>query len=314
MIRAAVLLLACTFAASVAGAQSGAPVTVHVGATLSDDIVPVAYAQRAGLFARNGLDVQLMPSTSGAAVTAAVLSGAYEFGKSSLLSIILAHLRGLPVTVIAADAVYDPRAPFGQLVVAPDAAIATAKDLDGKTIGVPSLTDLNQIAIASWIAKHGGDPATVKFVEIPNTAAAAAIAEHRIDAAGLQQPSLADAIATGKAKVLGNDYDAIASDFYISVFFTSQDYGAKHPDVVRGFTRALTEAAAYQNAHHAETAPIAAELTKIPVDVVNKMPRVLIGTSLNAAEIQPVIDAAAAAKVIPHAFPARELIYADPGK
>jgi NitT/TauT family transport system substrate-binding protein len=311
------LLKAFAFALALGAAGLGADAqtaltSVHVGSTLSDDVVPIAYAQSAGLFARNGLDVQLMPSTSGAAVTAAVLSGSYEFGKSSLLSIIFAHLRGLPVSIIAADAVYDPKAPFGQIVVAPDATIASGKDFNGKTIGTPSLNDLNQVAIMSWIAKHGGDPATVKFVEIPNSAAAAAIADHRIAAAGMQQPALADAIATGKGKVAGNNYDAIAADFYITVFFTSRDYAVQRPDVVRGFARAVADAAAYQNTHHAETAAIAASLTKIPVEVVNKMPRVFIGTSLNAAEIQPVIDAAAAAKVIPHSFPARDLMYVPP--
>jgi NitT/TauT family transport system substrate-binding protein len=293
-------------------AAQGAATTVHVGSTLADDTVPIVVAQRNGYFARNGLDVQLMPAPSGAAVTSAVLSGSYEFGKSSLVALLAAHLRGLPVTIIAADAVNDPRAPYGAICVAADSAIATGKDFNGKTISVPSLNDLNTIAISSWIDKHGGDSSTVKFVEIPTSAAGVAVAEHRVDGAGIQQPALADALASGKVKSLGYHYDAISPDFYITVFFTTTDYAAKHPEVVRGFARAVSEAAAYQNTHHAETAPYAAELTKIALPVVEKMTRVVIGTQLKASEIQPMIDAAVTYKMIPRGFPARELIYSAP--
>jgi NitT/TauT family transport system substrate-binding protein len=312
MRRAEAIGLALAPLLAVRPAAAQAPASVKVGSTLADDTVPVVVAQRNGYFARNGLDVQLMPATSGAAVTAAVLSGAYEFGKSSLVALLAAHLRGLPVTIIAADAVNDPRAPYGAICVAPDSAIATGKDFAGKTVAVPSLNDLNSIAISSWIDKHGGDSAAVKFVEIPNSASAIAVAEHRVDAAGIQQPALADAVATGKVKTLGYQYDAISPDFYITVFFTTTDYAAKHPEIVRGFARAIADAAAYQNTHHAETAPLAAELTKIPLPIVEKMTRVVIGTQLRAAEIQPMIDAAVKYKMIPRAFPARELIYSSP--
>jgi NitT/TauT family transport system substrate-binding protein len=310
--RASVTAIAAALLLAGSASAQTSPATVHVGSTLADDTVPIVVGQRNGIFARNGLDVQLMPATSGAAVTAAVLSGSYEFGKSSLVALLAAHLRGLPVTIIAADAVNDPRSPYGGLCVAVDSPIQSGKDFAGKTLAVPSLNDLNQIAISSWIDKHGGDSSTVKFVEVPNSAAAVAVAEHRIDGAGIQQPALADAVATGKVKVLGNDYDAISNDFYITVFFTTTDFAAKHPEAVRSFARSISEAAAYQNSHHGETAPLAAELTKIPLPIVEKMTRVVIGTQLKASEIQPMIDAAVKYKMIPRGFPARELIYASP--
>ena len=307
-LRFALLAAALVLASGSANAQAPLPV-VHIGSTLADDTVPIAYGIRAGLFQRAGIDLQLIPATSGAAVTEAVLSGAYEFGKSSLVAIMNAHLRGLPVIIVAADAVNTPKTPYGELCVAMDSTIGSGKDFAGKTVAVPSLNDLNQIGISSWIDQHGGDSSTVKFVEIPNNAASVAVAEHRVDAAGIQQPALADAIQTHKVKAIGNTYNAISNDFYITVFFTSTDYAAKHPDVVKAFARAVSASAAYQNSHHTETAPIAAELTKIPLDVVLQMPRVQIGTMLKTSEIQPMIDAAVKYKMIPRSFPAKDLIY-----
>src|ERR1700720_4301689 len=99
-----VLMLALGLAGVPASAQQPQLTVIHVGGVFSDDMTPVFYAQKAGLFRKEGLDVQLVPSTSGPAMTAAVLSGTYEFGKSSLLAAVNAHLRGLPLSVIAAGA------------------------------------------------------------------------------------------------------------------------------------------------------------------------------------------------------------------
>jgi hypothetical protein len=70
----------------------------------------------------------------------------------------------------------------------------------------------------------------------------------------------------------------------------------------------LVEAATYVNGHHAETAPLVAEITKIDLSVVQKMYRTLAGTSLDLALFQPLIDAAAKYGLIAHPFPARELL------
>src|SRR5215469_16938963 len=81
---------------SVASAQP-ALTTVKVGLVPSDDITPVLYAVRSGMFKKVGLDVQLFPASSGTAVAQAVIGGSYEIGKSSLVSLMNAHLRGLPL-------------------------------------------------------------------------------------------------------------------------------------------------------------------------------------------------------------------------
>jgi hypothetical protein len=52
-----------------------------------------------------------------------------------------------------------------------------------------------------------------------------------------------------------------------------------------------------------------AELTGIPVAIYSKLTqRAYIATTLNASDIQPLIDVAAKYAFIPRAFPAQELI------
>ena len=74
------------------------------------------------------------------------------------------------------------------------------------------------------------------------------------------------------------------------------------------FAAVVAQAAAYTNAHHAETVEIASAFTTIPVAVYGGITRAINGTDLRAADIQPVIDAAAKYHIIANGFPADELL------
>jgi NitT/TauT family transport system substrate-binding protein len=313
------LILAAALALGVvtgpaAAQQSPALTTIRVGGVFNDDMTAVFYAQKAGLFKREGLDVQITGSNSGAAMTAAVVSGTYEFGKASLLGAVNAHLRGVPLEVIAAAAYYDTHHPFTALCIATDSADTSGKDFDDKTIGAPSLNDLNQLFVQAWVDQHGGDAKTLKFVELPNSTAPPAIAQHRVEASVLGEPILANAVATKAVKVLTRSvYDSIAPMFVVAAYFTSTDYAKAHPDIVAKFAKVMYESAAYTNKHHQETAAMMADVTKIPVATVEHMNRVDGATSLMPDAFQPMIDAAAKYKLIEHGFPAREMLKNAPG-
>jgi NitT/TauT family transport system substrate-binding protein len=308
--RAAVFALALISVGS-ASATAEQPVltTVRVAGVQTDDITPLVYAIRTGMFARAGLDVQSMPTNSGAATAAAVASGAYEIGKSSLLSLMNAHLRNLPLVVIAAGVVHETKNPFAKLVVAANSPYESGKDFDGKTIAVSALNDLSTVSVDTWLEKNGGDSHSVHFVELPVSAMLTAVVEHRVDAAFILYPPLAEALSSGKVRAVSVPYDAIAPFFVLSGWFTTTDYAAKHPDVIRTFVRVMYDAAKFANGHPAETAPMMSDLTKVPMSIYQTMPRVGAATSTNPKDWQPLIDAAAKYGVIPHAFPAKDFIW-----
>jgi ABC-type nitrate/sulfonate/bicarbonate transport system substrate-binding protein len=114
--------------------------------------------------------------------------------------------------VIASGAVYDSKTPFAGLCVATDSTITSGKDFEGKIVGTPALNDLNQLVFSAWVDAHGGDPKTLKFVELPNSTAAAAIAQHRVEGAVLLEPLLAEATDAKQVKYLAPAYDAMLRD------------------------------------------------------------------------------------------------------
>jgi len=123
---------------------------------------------------------------------------------------------------------------------------------------------------------------------------------------------LADAIATHKVKAIYPIYSAIAPSYVFGGYCTSKDYAEKHPDVIRRFAQTLYRAAAYTNAHPADTVEMMAEMTKVPAETLAHMVRVHGSTSLRTTDMQPIIDTAARYGAIPHSFPAADLLQYAP--
>jgi NitT/TauT family transport system substrate-binding protein len=285
--------------------------TLLAASAPEDSVSAILWAQKSGIFRRNGLDVQLEAQRSGSTVAAAVAGGTYQLGKASITSLIAAHIRGVPFVVIAPASIYEASKPNTGLLVKVDSPIRTAADLNGKTIAVGSLNDLYAIGTRLWVDKNGGDSSTLKLIEMPLNVIPGALATGRIDAGASDTPALQDAIDSGKARLLSHMQDAFGVNFLVTAWFTTTDFVAKNRVAVRSFVKAFRESAVYVNAHHADTVDMIAKFTAVEPAVIEKMARVTVGTVLDPKLIQPVINAAAKYKAIANAFDARELLTAD---
>lgn len=286
-----------------------APRKIRVAGAPTEDMTNIYYAIKTGMFRRAGLDVELVDVSSGPVATAAVVSGTYELAKSNLLAVFSAHLRGVPIVVVAPENLYTPRYPLSLLQIAADAPYKTGADLNGKIGGVPGLNGITTLTMCAWVDKHGGDWRSLKFVEIPNSADEAALVEHRVDMVEMQSPELDASLAKGTSKTLGDALGAIGSDYMYVGYIARSDWAEQHASSLRAFNRVLAAATAYVNGHLAETAPLVAELTKVRLTDTASMHRSLNATRLDPGLIQPFIDAAAKYNHIPRAFPAREVLW-----
>ena len=307
--RALCAALLALFAAPL-GAQT-ASTPVRVGVLGNDDMISVLWAQRTGLYAKAGLDVQIdKSSANGAAIAAAVVAGAYDIGKASAPAIIDAHLKGLPFVIIGTAAVYESKAPYVGFIVPKDSPIQSVKDFTGGIVGLSFLKDGGQLSIMKALDEAGLASKSPQFVEVPMSAAGPAVDQKRVVAAEVSYPPMQAALDTGKFRMIPV-YNALGDSYSFSVWFTTRDFIKKHPDVVKAFQRVTAESARYTNAHHAETAQMSSEYTGIPLATIQKMPRVTNGTGITAAGLQPWIDAEAKMGFIVRAFPARDLLDPD---
>jgi NitT/TauT family transport system substrate-binding protein len=299
----------CAAGRPAAAPAAAAPAAIHAASSIDDDATPFLYAMMGGVFHRYGIEADLQRATSGSAVAAGVVGGAFELGKSSITSLCAAHARGVPLVAIAPGGEYDVNLPpqIG-LIVRADGPLKTGADLNGKTMGVSALNDFFSLASRAWTDAHGGDSNTIKLTEIPMSQAGAAVITGRIDAAIVVQPYYQVAFADPKIRVIGDPSSSLGTHFMQSTWFTSTDFAAKHPDTVEHFMRAMREASAYVNGHHAETADLVAKFMKL--DAVPAMTtRIPQGVRFNVAQMQSLIDIQARYKMIPTAFDVHDLIY-----
>jgi NitT/TauT family transport system substrate-binding protein len=222
--------------------------------------------------------------------------------------IILAHAHDVPLVILAPAAVYDPRTPDCVLLVPASSAIRSPRDLVGKTIGVASLNSVMTVAVQAWLDASGVSSASTQFVEIPYSQMGQALARGRVDATTPVKPFIADAVASGDARVAYPIYSAISSHFLESVWFANRDFVAKHQGAIAAFARTVAQASTYTNAHQADTVDLLSMWANIDPDRASRMQRIVTGSVLDARDIQPVIDAYATYKLIPKPFPAREII------
>jgi ABC-type nitrate/sulfonate/bicarbonate transport system substrate-binding protein len=193
------------------------------------------------------------------------------------------------------------------LLVRSDAPLQSGKDFNDQIVGVGQLGDVSQIAMMAWVDAHGGDARTVKFTEIPTTAAPAAVLQGRVAAAESTQPMIAAALVGGDLRLL-TVLDAFGPGSLMTAWATTRDTSSKRPDAIRAFARAYREAVAYTNVHRAETVEMMAAFTGAPASVIATMPRATAAPVVTAGQIQPVIDAAVKYGLLERTFPASELI------
>jgi NitT/TauT family transport system substrate-binding protein len=302
--EALVLTLAAIAAAPPAlGAQT--PATIRVGTPPFEAAAEVYFAKEQGYFAKAGLDVAIVPIVNSSAIAEAVASGSIDVGFSAVLSIAIAHARGIPFVMIAPGNVHDPAAQIAALIVPTASAIRVARDLSGKTVGIPALKTISEYAPRIWIDRNGGDSMSVKFLELPFPAMADALAAGRIDAAWVTEPFISSNKRT--TRVLAYAFDTIAHSFLISGWFATSAWARTHADVVAKFSSAIRASGAWATQNPAASADMLTRDMKLDPATLASMVRTRFADQLSPAAIQPQIDVAAHYGLFT-AFPASDLL------
>jgi len=290
-----------------AGAGAQALQTLRVVGLPIDGWKGVYYGVKSGLFKRYGLDVQTTISPSGAAAAAALSGGAADIAYTNTLTAVQAHSHNIPMVFVATGNFLLPGKSPTLMLVSKDSPIKSGRDMNGKVLGSASVRDINAAASFAWIDKTGGDSSSVHVIEVPASAGAAALEQHRVDAVILNEPAASLALATGNVRVLAQPYDAMIGGMAAGLVALTPVIEAK-TDAMSRFAKAMHEASTWTNAHQAETVPMVAEYTGVEADVIAKGARFTDADYLETRYLQPLIEVFAKYKLIDKPFPAQEMI------
>jgi NitT/TauT family transport system substrate-binding protein len=291
-----------TFAAAVAGtaipriARAQAS-TVRIAGVFSDTFAEPFYVKDAGFFAKAGFEVDTISLNNAGAVAAAIGGGSLEMGTGDLVSGVNAINAGVPIVLVAGGGMYVERSDgHGVIIaVASDSPIRGPKDLAGKTLGVPTLVGMSTACLRSWLLGNGVSEASIRFVELPQSAALPALQRGTLDAGLLSEPFVT--FGTGTVRSIGSPYDVVADrstnkEFCISVWYANKPWFEADPARSRRAVQAIYDTARWANAHRDDTFAILVRDGKLDADKARGMLRTTYATALTPALVQPVIDVA----------------------
>src|SRR6266536_2267742 len=125
---------------------------IHYGTTTSTAHLPIWVAKDAGLFARNGLNVEPIQIRGGALITMGIMSGQLQFSGAGAESIVAARIEGGDVVLLACPVDSDPV----YLIARPE--IKSPAELKGKATAVTRLGSTTHFYLRAALRQVGLDP------------------------------------------------------------------------------------------------------------------------------------------------------------
>ncbi|GBD46843.1 ABC transporter substrate-binding protein [Methylopila sp. Yamaguchi] len=176
---------------------------------------------------------------AGPATNEAVANGQIDFFSQGDLPSLAGRAAGLKTKLLANVAARQSR----YLAVRPDSDITGVADLRGKKVSQHQGTNIT-LSIPKILANHGLTDRDVRFINMDNATAVAALLKGDTDAAfGTQQ--LLELANKGQVKIVYSTKTDDPRTTSNSAFFVTEDFEAKHPDVTYRVVKALTKAAAW---------------------------------------------------------------------
>jgi len=307
VLGAAIALLAVSIAAGGASsASAGQLETVTIEAPPFEPVALVFYAKDRGLFRKHGIDAKLAVTAEPLAGVAAMLAGDAQFtaihagGPAQLRS------KGLPVTLVAAGALYHRTAPTAALVSAPSKRFAAPRELVGKRIGYDAPGTTAHVALMKWLKKGGVGVGDVTLVRASFADMIGVLKRGDVDAAVLPEPYLTVAKKQG-GKVVPIFQSVCASECMLTAWIGRSDVDR---NLAARFRNAIQEAAIWANKkqNDAASGAILARYANFDKGLLRAMARSRFGTRLRLARIQPWIDAYKEFGLIPESFTAGDLV------
>ncbi len=236
---------------SAATAQSQGPVTIKVGTLPISEMLPLFVGKAEGIFAQEGLELELTTLAGGAAGIAALESGSLNIMYSNLVSALQAVEQGLDLRIVAPGSLnaVNPQADTSRYLVLQDSGIEKLADLRGKRIAINTLRNVNDLYAVALLDTVGLKQGDYTLTEMPFPEMVDALLNRQVDAVVEVEPFITILLDSGRVRDLGSAYYAIHPNFYLAHYVALQRWLDRNADTARRFQRAYFKSVDFMNAH-----------------------------------------------------------------
>jgi NitT/TauT family transport system substrate-binding protein len=298
------------------GQSSGQRVSLKVGILPIGDLLPYFVAKERGFLNEEGVDVTELSLPGGAAIGPALESGDLNVGWSNVVTLAIANAEGSDWVLLMPGAYSDVNGHMElQMMVPTGSLVQSAKDLEGRRVGVNTRANITELGVREWATKAGADPDKFSFQEVPFPQMEQALTSGQLDGAAVIEPFLTRAQDAGTLRILApaDPWAAIAPKFMIASWFAKKSWVDQNKDAVDRFTRAMKKSYEWVAANDAEGRRIFAKASNLDEAVALKMALPTWPTSWSQGDIQPVIDASTRTKLLSKNVPVSDIVYASGG-
>ena len=219
------------------------PGTIKIGVLKIADSFPLYVAESEGLFAEQGLDVEIVDFQSASDQSVAYEAGELDGLMTDMIVQSLINKSAKGREMKAVDMALGGSKEEGRFLVvsSPDGSIRDAKDLAGARIGISENTMMEYLVV-SYLTDLGVDVDQVNLINIPKLTLRldAVIEGSDLDAAILPDPLAIEAVNRGCITVI--DDTQLDKNYSQSVVTLSREIIEEYPDAAAAFVKAYDEA------------------------------------------------------------------------
>jgi NitT/TauT family transport system substrate-binding protein len=237
-------------------------------------------------------------------------AGRIDIGHGPLVSVFQAAAEGadyvlLSSTDSATTAEPDPVA----MLVATNSPIQRVQDVAGKNYGVNVVNSIAWLYATATLEKHGVDPRTVRFVEIPFPNMNDALVQGRVDAISQLEPFHTVLVQSGRGRAIAYPYIEVHPGIDLGAWTVTRQWLNRNPNTARAFVRAYNRAKEYARSHDEETRNAIVEWVQTDPELTRKMLMSNWKTEVDVAPIQSLADLMLDAGILKAKVDVRRLIH-----
>ncbi|MFD1540737.1 ABC transporter substrate-binding protein [Nonomuraea guangzhouensis] len=281
---------------------------IKVGALPIPDAVSLYIANAKGFFKEEGLTVQPVVITGGAAAIPQVKSGALDISQTNYVSTFLAVSKGEKLKLVAD--MYQAGPNTFNIMVPKDSPIKTVADLKGKTVLVNNLRNVATLAVTTQLKVAGLTETDVKFAEKPFPQMGDALKSGQADACWITEPFITALQSAAGFRKLADTMTGETEDLPMAGWMATDGWAQKNPKTLAAFQRAVAKAQDLASSNRKEIEAMLPTYTKIDAKTASVITLGTYPSALSATRLQKVADLMLDYKYLSSPFDVKSIIAA----
>lgn len=264
--------------------------TITVASLPLVDAAGLHIALKQKFFEAEGLQVKVMPVAQSILALPALKNGQVDaIAGANYTTFLQAQEKGALKLRILADAASEaPR--FMALLTMPNSPIKQPKDLEGKTVAVNILNNIQSLSLNEVLKANNVDPTKVKYRAIPFPQMGAALQKGQVDAVHTGEPFGTEFQRKLGARMVVDGGGPPVTELPVSGYVTTQQFVDKYPKTAAAFQRAIQKAQQLASSDRKKVEEVLPSYARVDAQTASVLSLPNYPTSLNPTRLQRLPD------------------------